>query len=207
MLDFVGSSVFGVSIPGKNLSLRHFHPCLQVVDICIKKYFGFQLVIKFGKRNPLLKWLYNLRRVSASYCCWTVSQLQSSVFLLKDIWIFTAVSQHCTALLCFTIVPLPLWNGSTDTLDFSYEMRLIYVDFCNLGQQSQNSSSAVSGGSHNSSSSSSSSNLPSNLSYTSYILKQTPQVGRPTFSFTNDKCSHTLAQHNLWLCMYLIFAY
>lgn len=50
-------------------------------------------------------------------------------------------------------------------------------------QQSQNSSSAVSGGSHNSSSSSSSSNLPSNLAYTSYILKQTPQgtflVGQP----------------------------
>lgn len=50
-------------------------------------------------------------------------------------------------------------------------------------QQSQNSSSAVSGGSQNSSSSSSSSSLPSNLSYTSYILKQTPQgtflVGQP----------------------------
>ncbi|XP_061588150.1 YEATS domain-containing protein 2 isoform X1 [Cololabis saira] len=50
------------------------------------------------------------------------------------------------------------------------------------GQQSQSSSSAGAGGSQNSSSSSSSS-LPSNLSYTSYILKQTPQgtflVGQP----------------------------
>uniref|UniRef100_A0A3P8SNR6 YEATS domain-containing protein 2 n=1 Tax=Amphiprion percula TaxID=161767 RepID=A0A3P8SNR6_AMPPE len=49
-------------------------------------------------------------------------------------------------------------------------------------QQSQSSSSAATGGSQNSSSSSSSS-LPSNLSYTSYILKQTPQgtflVGQP----------------------------
>ncbi|XP_028283908.1 YEATS domain-containing protein 2 [Parambassis ranga] len=50
-------------------------------------------------------------------------------------------------------------------------------------QQSQSSSSAGTGGSQNSSSSSSSSSLPSNLSYTSYILKQTPQgtflVGQP----------------------------
>ncbi|XP_042353780.1 YEATS domain-containing protein 2 isoform X2 [Plectropomus leopardus] len=51
-------------------------------------------------------------------------------------------------------------------------------------QQSQSSSSAGAGGSQtSSSSSSSSSNLPSNLSYTSYILKQTPQgtflVGQP----------------------------
>uniref|UniRef100_A0A3Q1FT75 YEATS domain-containing protein 2 n=1 Tax=Acanthochromis polyacanthus TaxID=80966 RepID=A0A3Q1FT75_9TELE len=50
-------------------------------------------------------------------------------------------------------------------------------------QQSQSSSSAATGGSQNSSSSSSSSSLPSNLSYTSYILKQTPQgtflVGQP----------------------------
>ncbi|XP_041848439.1 YEATS domain-containing protein 2 isoform X2 [Melanotaenia boesemani] len=49
-------------------------------------------------------------------------------------------------------------------------------------QQSQSSSSAGTGGAQNSSSSSSSS-LPSNLSYTSYILKQTPQgtflVGQP----------------------------
>uniref|UniRef100_A0A1A8RAH9 YEATS domain-containing protein 2 n=2 Tax=Nothobranchius TaxID=28779 RepID=A0A1A8RAH9_9TELE len=47
-------------------------------------------------------------------------------------------------------------------------------------QQSQSSSSAAAGGSQNSSSSGS---LPSNLSYTSYILKQTPQgtflVGQP----------------------------
>ncbi|KAM3866478.1 YEATS domain-containing protein 2 [Diretmus argenteus] len=51
------------------------------------------------------------------------------------------------------------------------------------GQQSQSSSSAGAGGSQTSSSSSSSSSLPSNLSYTSYILKQTPQgtflVGQP----------------------------
>ncbi|XP_030015917.1 YEATS domain-containing protein 2 isoform X2 [Sphaeramia orbicularis] len=51
------------------------------------------------------------------------------------------------------------------------------------GQQSQSSSSAGTGGSQTSSSSSSSSSLPSNLSYTSYILKQTPQgtflVGQP----------------------------
>ncbi|KAG8014123.1 YEATS domain-containing protein 2 [Nibea albiflora] len=51
-------------------------------------------------------------------------------------------------------------------------------------QQSQSSSSAGAGGSQtSSSSSSSSSSLPSNLSYTSYILKQTPQgtflVGQP----------------------------
>lgn len=53
------------------------------------------------------------------------------------------------------------------------------------GQQSQSSSLAGSGGSQSSSSSSSSS-LPSNLSYTSYILKQTPQgtflVGQPAQS-------------------------
>ncbi|KAM6990276.1 LOW QUALITY PROTEIN: YEATS domain-containing protein 2 [Tautogolabrus adspersus] len=51
------------------------------------------------------------------------------------------------------------------------------------GQQSQSSSSAGAGGSQTSSSSSASSSLPSNLSYTSYILKQTPQgtflVGQP----------------------------
>ncbi|XP_061695686.1 YEATS domain-containing protein 2 isoform X2 [Syngnathoides biaculeatus] len=51
------------------------------------------------------------------------------------------------------------------------------------GQQSQSSSSAGAGGTQTSSSSSSSS-LPSNLSYTSYILKQTPQgtflVGQPS---------------------------
>ncbi|XP_035490086.2 YEATS domain-containing protein 2 [Scophthalmus maximus] len=50
-------------------------------------------------------------------------------------------------------------------------------------QQSQSSSSAGAGASQTSSSSSSSSSLPSNLSYTSYILKQTPQgtflVGQP----------------------------
>ncbi|XP_061653816.1 YEATS domain-containing protein 2 isoform X2 [Phyllopteryx taeniolatus] len=52
------------------------------------------------------------------------------------------------------------------------------------GQQSQSSSSAGAGGTQTSSSSSSSSSLPSNLSYTSYILKQTPQgtflVGQPS---------------------------
>ncbi|CAL8323916.1 unnamed protein product [Arctogadus glacialis] len=54
------------------------------------------------------------------------------------------------------------------------------------GQQSHGSSSTGTGGSHppsSSSSSSTSSSLPSNLSYTSYILKQTPQgtflVGQP----------------------------
>ncbi|CAL8312604.1 unnamed protein product [Gadus morhua 'NCC'] len=54
------------------------------------------------------------------------------------------------------------------------------------GQQSHGSSSTSTGGSHppsSSSSSSTSSSLPSNLSYTSYILKQTPQgtflVGQP----------------------------
>ncbi|KAM4556865.1 YEATS domain-containing protein 2 [Fundulus diaphanus] len=50
--------------------------------------------------------------------------------------------------------------------------------------QSQSGSSAGTSGSQNSSSSSSSSSLPSNLSYTSYILKQTPQgtflVGQPS---------------------------
>ncbi|XP_047224658.1 YEATS domain-containing protein 2 isoform X3 [Girardinichthys multiradiatus] len=50
--------------------------------------------------------------------------------------------------------------------------------------QSQSGSSAGASGSQNSSSSSSSSSLPSNLSYTSYILKQTPQgtflVGQPS---------------------------
>ncbi|XP_061776150.1 YEATS domain-containing protein 2 isoform X2 [Nerophis ophidion] len=53
----------------------------------------------------------------------------------------------------------------------------------NAGQQSQSSSSASAGSSQTPSSSSSSS-LPSNLSYTSYILKQTPQgtflVGQPS---------------------------
>uniref|UniRef100_A0A4W6E7P8 YEATS domain-containing protein 2 n=1 Tax=Lates calcarifer TaxID=8187 RepID=A0A4W6E7P8_LATCA len=51
-------------------------------------------------------------------------------------------------------------------------------------QQSQSSSSAGAGGSQtsSSSSSSSSSSLPSNLSYTSYILKQTPQVGQASSS-------------------------
>lgn len=52
------------------------------------------------------------------------------------------------------------------------------------GQQSQSSSSVSSGGAQSSSSTSSS--LPSNLSYTSYILKQTPQgtflVGQPSQS-------------------------
>lgn len=57
----------------------------------------------------------------------------------------------------------------------------VYVAVRYSGQQSQGSSSAAPGGSQTSSSSSSSSNLPSNLSYTSYILKQTPQVGRNAF--------------------------
>ncbi|KAK2822334.1 hypothetical protein Q5P01_022399 [Channa striata] len=50
-------------------------------------------------------------------------------------------------------------------------------------QQSQSGSSAGTGGTQTAASSSSSSSLPSNLSYTSYILKQTPQgtflVGQP----------------------------
>lgn len=58
----------------------------------------------------------------------------------------------------------------------------VYVAVCNSGQQSQGTSSAATGGSQTSSSSSSSSSLPSNLSYTSYILKQTPQVGRKAFT-------------------------
>lgn len=57
-----------------------------------------------------------------------------------------------------------------------------YVAVCYSGQQSQGASSAATGGSQTSSSSSSSSSLPSNLSYTSYILKQTPQVGRKAFT-------------------------
>ncbi|TNN67775.1 YEATS domain-containing protein 2 [Liparis tanakae] len=59
-------------------------------------------------------------------------------------------------------------------------------------QQSQSSSSAGAGASQtSSSSSSSSSSLPSNLSYTSYILKQTPQVGRNAstlFDLETCKC-------------------
>lgn len=56
-----------------------------------------------------------------------------------------------------------------------------YVAVCYSGQQSQGASSAATGASQTSSSSSSSSSLPSNLSYTSYILKQTPQVGKKAF--------------------------
>lgn len=58
----------------------------------------------------------------------------------------------------------------------------VCVAGCYSGQQSQGTSSAATGGSQTSSSSSSSSSLPSNLSYTSYILKQTPQVGRKAFT-------------------------
>lgn len=58
----------------------------------------------------------------------------------------------------------------------------VYVVVCCSGQQSQGASSAATGGSQTSSSSSPSSSLPSNLSYTSYILKQTPQVGRKAFT-------------------------
>lgn len=57
----------------------------------------------------------------------------------------------------------------------------VYLAACYSGQQSQGSSSAATSSSQTSSSSSSSSSLPSNLSYTSYILKQTPQVGRECF--------------------------
>uniref|UniRef100_A0A8D2ZGV7 YEATS domain-containing protein 2 n=1 Tax=Scophthalmus maximus TaxID=52904 RepID=A0A8D2ZGV7_SCOMX len=55
-------------------------------------------------------------------------------------------------------------------------------------QQSQSSSSAGAGASQTSSSSSSSSSLPSNLSYTSYILKQTPQG---TFLGASGSTGHT----------------
>ncbi|XP_050984988.1 YEATS domain-containing protein 2 isoform X1 [Labeo rohita] len=59
------------------------------------------------------------------------------------------------------------------------------------GQQSQSSGS---GGSHSSSGSSGSGSLPSNLSYTSYILKQTPQgtflVGQPGSSGKQSSGGH-----------------
>ncbi|KAL1280860.1 hypothetical protein QQF64_015460, partial [Cirrhinus molitorella] len=59
------------------------------------------------------------------------------------------------------------------------------------GQQSQSSGS---GGSHSSSGSSGSGSLPSNLSYTSYILKQTPQgtflVGQPGSSGKQSTAGH-----------------
>lgn len=58
----------------------------------------------------------------------------------------------------------------------------VCVAVCYSGQQSQGTLSAATGGSQTSSSSSSSNSLPSNLSYTSYILKQTPQVGRKAFT-------------------------
>ncbi|CAJ1072131.1 YEATS domain-containing protein 2 [Xyrichtys novacula] len=67
-------------------------------------------------------------------------------------------------------------------------------------QQSQSSSSAGAGGSQtsSSSSSSSSSSLPSNLSYTSYILKQTPQgtflVGQPATSSGKQAASSSAGQ-------------
>ncbi|XP_067308735.1 YEATS domain-containing protein 2 isoform X2 [Pseudorasbora parva] len=61
----------------------------------------------------------------------------------------------------------------------------------NAGQQSQSSGSGVS---HSSSGSSGSGSLPSNLSYTSYILKQTPQgtflVGQPGGSGKQSSSSH-----------------
>ncbi|KAM9719912.1 YEATS domain-containing protein 2 isoform 1-T2 [Menidia menidia] len=68
------------------------------------------------------------------------------------------------------------------------------------GQQSQSSSSAGGGSSQNSSSSSSSSSsLPSNLSYTSYILKQTPQgtflVGQPAQG-SGKQASSSAAGHS-----------
>ncbi|XP_008332108.1 YEATS domain-containing protein 2 [Cynoglossus semilaevis] len=64
-------------------------------------------------------------------------------------------------------------------------------------QQSQSSSSAGAGGSQTSSSSTSSS-LPSNLSYTSYILKQTPQgtflVGQPAQGSGKPGVSSSVSQ-------------
>lgn len=62
----------------------------QVGDICMKKYDEPGAKTKFGKGNSLLKWLYNLRHAGGSYrywllhCCWTVSQLYSSVL----VWFF-----------------------------------------------------------------------------------------------------------------------
>ncbi|XP_046883434.1 YEATS domain-containing protein 2 isoform X2 [Hypomesus transpacificus] len=66
------------------------------------------------------------------------------------------------------------------------------------GQQSQGSSSTGSTGSHTSSSSSS---LPSNLSYTSYILKQTPQgtflVGQPASQGSGKQSTSSSAGHTV----------
>ncbi|KAM4728842.1 YEATS domain-containing protein 2 isoform 2-T2 [Anableps anableps] len=66
-------------------------------------------------------------------------------------------------------------------------------------QQSQSGPSAGTSSSQNSSSSSSSSSLPSNLSYTSYILKQTPQgtflVGQPSQG-SGKQGSSSLAGHS-----------
>lgn len=78
----------------------------------------------------------------------------------------------------------------------------VYVAECNLGQQSQSSSSTGAGGSQtSSSSSSSSSSLPSNLSYTSYILKQTPQVGGNALKQTLERCLLWHKQHLFW-CLF-----
>ncbi|XP_034038482.1 LOW QUALITY PROTEIN: YEATS domain-containing protein 2 [Thalassophryne amazonica] len=62
------------------------------------------------------------------------------------------------------------------------------------GQHSQSSSSAGTGGSQTTSSSSSSSSQPSNLSYTSYILKQTPQVTQNAYimSYKHYRCAFFL---------------
>ncbi|XP_062337009.1 YEATS domain-containing protein 2 isoform X1 [Osmerus eperlanus] len=64
------------------------------------------------------------------------------------------------------------------------------------GQQSQGSSSAGSGGCQTSSSS-----LPSNLSYTSYILKQTPQgtflVGQPASQSSGKQSTSSSAGHTV----------
>lgn len=70
----------------------------------------------------------------------------------------------------------------------------VYVAVCYSGQQSQGTLSAATGVSQTSSSSSSSSSLPSNLSYTSYILKQTPQVGRQAFTQAIPRDMHIHVQ-------------
>uniref|UniRef100_A0AAX7UY53 YEATS domain-containing protein 2 n=1 Tax=Astatotilapia calliptera TaxID=8154 RepID=A0AAX7UY53_ASTCA len=66
---------------------------------------------------------------------------------------------------------------TTNSKNPSGKGKLLLIPQGAILRASSGSETSVSGGSHNSSSSSSSSNLPSNLSYTSYILKQTPQVG------------------------------
>ncbi len=63
--------------------------------------------------------------------------------------------------------------GNIVIVYFCIQINILLGLALSVGQQSQSSGS---GGSHSSSGSSGSGSLPSNLSYTSYILKQTPQV-------------------------------